>query len=137
MDSKIIAFLQKHHILALAVCDKEGPYAASCFYAFDESRFALLFASDPATRHMRAIFSDEGRAAAAIHHDTKRVGVVRGAQIKGICEAADEEQRRLYLARFPYAAAMDPAVWALRIEWLKYTDNRLGFGKKLIWTRRR
>jgi uncharacterized protein YhbP (UPF0306 family) len=28
---------------------------------------------------------------------------------------------------------MDTTLWILSIDYLKMTDNRLGFGKKLLW----
>ena len=37
------------------------------------------------------------------------------------------------MLRFPYAAAMDLEMWAIAPDYLKLTDNRLGFGKKTIW----
>lgn len=41
----------------------------------------------------------------------------------------------VYLKRFPFAALMDTTLWVLQIDYAKMTDNRLGFGKKLIWER--
>jgi uncharacterized protein len=35
--------------------------------------------------------------------------------------------------RFPVAALMDTRLWIVRLTFIKMTDNRLGFGKKLIW----
>ena len=36
--------------------------------------------------------------------------------------------------RFPVAALMDTRLWILKLTHIKMTDNRLGFGKKIIWT---
>ena len=41
--------------------------------------------------------------------------------------------KKAYMLRFPYAAAMDLEMWAIAPDYLKLTDNRLGFGKKMIW----
>ena len=38
-----------------------------------------------------------------------------------------------YLKRFPYAALAELTLWAIRPDYMKLTDNTLGFGKKLIW----
>ena len=46
---------------------------------------------------------------------------------------ADETARRAYLKRFPYAALAELTLWAIRPDYMKLTDNTLGFGKKLIW----
>ena len=37
--------------------------------------------------------------------------------------------------RFPVAAALKAPVWEIRLDELKFTDNTLGFGKKLHWLR--
>jgi hypothetical protein len=31
---------------------------------------------------------------------------------------------------------MNTTLWKLRVDYAKMTDNRLGFGKKLIWERK-
>jgi uncharacterized protein YhbP (UPF0306 family) len=41
--------------------------------------------------------------------------------------------KKAYLKRFPYAIFANTNLWILKINYLKMTDNRLGFGKKLIW----
>ncbi len=38
-----------------------------------------------------------------------------------------------YLKRFPFAAASKLDMWVLEPEYIKFTDNTLGFGIKLIW----
>jgi uncharacterized protein YhbP (UPF0306 family) len=45
------------------------------------------------------------------------------------------ECRSAYLRRFPFALAAKLDLWVLYIDYLKMTDNRLGFGKKLEWRR--
>jgi uncharacterized protein YhbP (UPF0306 family) len=71
--------------------------------------------------------------------ETKTVGKIRGLQICGEAFAPDGEllaqARKRYLRRFPYAAVMEPELWILRPTLLKLTDNRLGFGHKILWQR--
>jgi uncharacterized protein YhbP (UPF0306 family) len=38
-----------------------------------------------------------------------------------------------YLKRFPYAVLSGTPIWIVEITYAKFTDNRLGFGKKIIW----
>jgi uncharacterized protein YhbP (UPF0306 family) len=75
------------------------------------------------------------KVAASILLETRIVGRIRGLQISGEVRPADEENRRLYLKRFPYTALADLHLWQLEPHELKLTDNTLGFGKKLIWRR--
>ena len=46
---------------------------------------------------------------------------------------ADEEARKTYIRRFPFAALAELTLWVVEISYMKFTDNTLGFGKKLIW----
>ena len=41
--------------------------------------------------------------------------------------------KKIYLRRFPYAALAEVHLWVIRLDYIKLTDNRLGFGKKIIW----
>jgi hypothetical protein len=67
-----------------------------------------------------------------------RVGRIRGAQFTGtITEPEGDElarARKIYLRRFPYAALADLHLWVIILDYIKLTDNRLGFGKKIIWS---
>lgn len=133
MQAKIVDFLRSNHILSLATCDGE-PYAASCFYAFDEERLALLFASEEETRHMRQIATSP-RVAGTIHLCERTVHKIQGVQFVGVVREADAQQRSRYLEAFPLARAMDPPIWAIWLEWVKMTDNTLGFKTKITWSR--
>jgi uncharacterized protein YhbP (UPF0306 family) len=43
--------------------------------------------------------------------------------------------KKAYLKRFPFALAAKLDLWVLQLEYVKMTDNRLGFGKKIEWRR--
>ena len=52
------------------------------------------------------------------------------------CDSGLFDRCRLkYLKRFPYAVFKGGEVWLITPDRMKYTDNRLGFGKKLLWER--
>jgi uncharacterized protein YhbP (UPF0306 family) len=69
--------------------------------------------------------------------ETLIIGKIRGIQFQGIIsEPQDDLLKKVktaYLKRFPVAALMDTRLWIVRLTYIKMTDNRLGFGKKLIW----
>lgn len=133
MDERFIKFIRKHHVLTLATVNGEGmPYVANCFYAYDAKRNMLVFTSDTTTRH-GAEMAANGSVAISIVLETRVVGRVQGLQIVGTAERGDDEARRSYIKRFPYAAAAPLELWMVRPSMMKLTDNTLGFGKKLIW----
>ena len=137
MDEPIRRFLSRHHVMTLATTDGSGrAWCSNGFYAFDSERGVMIFTSDMNTAHA-AHMSANPEVAASVVLETRIVGRVQGCQICGRVAAGDDCARRRYLRRFPYAAAMltDTPVWALTIDYVKFTDNTLGFGKKLIWQR--
>lgn len=136
VDGRIVKFIKRHHVMTIAtVCDGE-PYCANLFYAYMEDRNLLVFTSDAATRHYREL-SSGGLAAASIVLETRTVGNIQGLQLQGRAVLASgqmlEEARRAYLKRFPYAVIADLTLWTFGPVFMKLTDNRLGFGKKLVW----
>jgi uncharacterized protein YhbP (UPF0306 family) len=133
MDERFIKFIKKHHVLTLATVNGEGmPYVANCFYAFDAKRNLFVFTSDLTTRH-GAEMEANGNVALSIVLETRIVGRVQGLQVTGRALRGDDEARKCYIKRFPYAAAADLELWMVAPTLMKLTDNTLGFGKKLLW----
>ena len=123
-------------MLSVATVSERGPWCASCFYAWDEENNTLVVTTDPDTRH-GAEFRSNPTVAGTIALETKRVGRIRGAQFTGTVSEPEGDDlkhaRRIYLRRFPYAALVDLHLWVIHLNHIKLTDNRLGFGKKIIW----
>ena len=131
-DERIVKFIRRHHVLSLATHSDEGLWCAALFYAYSAELQAFVFTSDPATRHASEM-EREPKVAASIVLETRVVGKVQGAQICGRVKPAQEGDKMLYIKRFPYAIVADLTLWRLEMEYVKLTDNTLGFGKKLIW----
>ena len=156
MDQRITKFLKRHHVLTLSTQSEDGPWTAHCFYAFLEEEMALVFTTDEDTRHGQEMLANPV-VSGGIVLETKVVGMVRGVQVVGKVEAPTgprpdksgqafrgddnhpkalgKRAKRAYLRRFPYAVGMKLNLWILYIDYLKMTDNRLGFGKKIVWER--
>lgn len=133
IDERFAKFITKHHVLTLATVNSEGkPYVANCFYAYDKRRNRFVFTSDLTTRHGQEM-AENRRVALSIVLETRVVGRVQGLQVEGIAEQGDEEAKRTYIKRFPYAAVAPLTLWMVEPTMLKLTDNTLGFGTKLIW----
>ena len=132
IHERFVRFLRRHHVLTLATVAEGVPYCSNAFYCYDKERNLLVFTSDPATRHAQEMERNP-RVAASVVLETKIVGRVQGLQLCGTAARADETARRAYLKRFPYAALAELTLWAIRPDYMKLTDNTLGFGKKLIW----
>jgi uncharacterized protein len=135
LPEKIIHFFEEHHVLTLATTVDNQPYCANCFYVFDGDH-SLIFASEHKTKHIQDAVANP-LVAASIVLETCTVGKIQGIQLCGrLIELSGEElshAKKKYLKAFPYAVLKQTPLWALKLSYAKMTDNRLGFGKKLIW----
>jgi len=137
IDSKVIRFFRKHHVLTIATTVGNEPWCANCFYVYLEEENALVFTTDSDTRHGKE-FIKNPMVAGSVVLETIVIGKIRGIQFQGIVSEPEgallSKARWTYLKKFPPAALMDTHLWIVRLTLIKMTDNRLGFGKKLIWT---
>ena len=137
IDKKVIRFFRKHHVLTVATTVNNEPWCANCFYVYLEEENALVFTTDMDTRHGKE-FVMNPLIAGSVVLETMVIGKIRGIQFQGQVSEPEGEMlskaRKAYLKRFPPAILMDTHLWIVRLTHIKMTDNRLGFGKKLIWT---
>ena len=138
IDERIVRFFRRHHVLTVATSMNYEPWCASCFYVYLENENALVFTTDPETRHGREFLQNK-IVAGSVVLETPVIGKIRGIQFQGIVSEPEgkltETARRSYLKRFPVAMLMDTHLWIVELTHIKMTDNRLGFGKKLVWTK--
>ena len=135
IDIKIEKFIKAHHVLTLATATLNGePYCCNCFYAYDKESAAFIFTAGMDTHHSQMMVQNNC-VAASIVLETRTVGKIQGLQITGHIKTAKDSDKTLYIKRFPYTAIADLTLWRLEADFMKLTDNTLGFGKKLIWQR--
>jgi uncharacterized protein len=137
IETRIIKFFRKHHVLTIATSYENEPWCANCFYVYLEEENALVFTTDTDTRHGKE-FVKNSLVAGSVVLETMRVGKIQGIQFQGIVSEPEGEilskSRWAYLKRFPPAVLMDTHLWIVKLTLIKMTDNRLGFGKKILWT---
>jgi len=130
---KIVSFLDEHHVMSLATLGDSGLSVCNLFYAFDEKKISFVVASSDDTTHIQNILKNPSVAGSVVL-ETKTVGKIQGLQFDGIfTPLEDKALKKLYFKTFPYALAMNPKLWQIKIDYFKLTDNTLSFGKKLIW----
>ena len=142
MQPAITRLISRHHVFTLATVSDQGSWTAHCFYAWMPDQEALVFTSAPETRHGREMLENQS-VSAGIALETTMVGKIRGIQLTGRALPADHAGkediaaacRSAYIHRFPFAIAAKLDLWILYPDYIKMTDNRLGFGKKLEWRR--
>jgi len=137
IDKRIVKFLKKHHVLTIATAVNNDPWCANCFYVYLEDQNALVFTTDMKTRHGQEFLKNH-KVAGSVVLETMLIGKIRGVQFQGIISVPEGELavkiKSAYLKRFPVAMLMDTHLWVVSLTHIKMTDNRLGFGKKLVWS---
>ena len=136
IDKRIVEFINKHHVLTLATTRKNIPYCANCFYVYFEDENMLVFTSDHETKHAQDALN-QSIVGGSIVLETNVIGKIQGVQFQGEMHEPNndllKQVKARYLKRFPVAMLMKTNLWVVELGFLKFTDNRLGFGKKLIW----
>ena len=139
IDQRILDFIAEHHVLTVACASKEGAlWCANAFYVFDEQEEGFIITSEEKTRHAQ-LFLENPKVTGSVVLETEEIGKIRGLQFSGTVRRCDgglfDHCRLKYLKRFPYAVFKGGEVWLITLDRAKYTDNRLGFGKKLFYER--
>lgn len=136
IEKRIVRFFQQHHVLTIATSVNNEPWCANCYFVYLAEENSLLFTTDPDTRHGKEFILNR-LVAGSVVLETNIIGKIRGIQFQGYVSEPEgelaEKARSAYLRRFPVAALMDTHLWIVKLTHIKMTDNRLGFGKKLIW----
>ena len=136
IDKRIIKFVKKHHVLTIATSVGNEPWCANCFYAYLENDNLLVFTTDNDTRHGKE-FIENPVVAGSVALETMIIGKIMGIQFQGIIYKPNgnelDKVKSCYLRKFPVAALMNTQLWAIKPTYIKMTDNKFGFGKKLIW----
>lgn len=131
-------WLAKQHVLTCCVANEGELWCANAFYLYDPQKVAFYILSEDHTRHAQ-MAGQQAKIAGTVNGQPKTVALIRGVQFKGeirrMSEAESEAPRGQYNRRFPVARALSAPVWEILLDEIKFTDNTLGFGKKIHWLR--
>ena len=135
-DKKVIGFIKDHHVLTLATSVDNTPYCANCFYVYLEDENMFVFTSDNDTKHIKDVLKNN-TVGGSVVLETSIVGKIQGIQFNGTMYLPENDLKKKanksYMKKYPFAKLMKTQLWVLDLNFIKLTDNRLGFGKKLIW----
>jgi uncharacterized protein YhbP (UPF0306 family) len=138
IPDKLVNFLQENKVSTVCFTDQENnPYCINCFYAFDEEHHILIFKSSIGTTHQK-LTKPTACVSGTILPNVIDTLKLKGMQFTGKIienEVIDKLQlNSKYLKKYPMSIAVMGYEWAVRLDFLKFTDNTLGFGNKTIWT---
>ncbi|MGH2647048.1 MAG: hypothetical protein ACRDE8_05745 [Ginsengibacter sp.] len=139
MTERIDEYLKQQSCANICCVETSAiPYCFSCFYAYNSNDALLYFKSPLDARHSKIILINPAVAGTVMPDKLNKLHV-RGIQFEGtVLPAAHPSSKNaaaFYYKKNPAAVAMPGEIWTIQINTIKFTDNRLGFGKKLIWSR--
>ncbi len=139
VPDRIVRFIKRHHVMTLATSDGQGVWCSNLFYVYVAAENRFVVTSDAHTRHARQAAANPSVAGSVVL-ESRMVGKLQGLQFTATMRPTQDDDagvkaRAAYLKRFPYAAMAELNLWTIEPGEMKLTDNRLGFGKKLHWTK--
>lgn len=138
VDERIVSFVKEQTSLTFATAVEGRAYCAHCFYVFDEHGCRFIFKSSPDTFHIRQALLNP-HVAGTVNPDKLQLARIRGLQFTGIFRVPEgdlyNEASGMYHQKYPYAAVVTGDLWIIEAHLLKLTDNLIGIGKKVTWTR--
>jgi hypothetical protein len=138
MDEQIATFLKEQSVVNFATSVNDIPYCASCYYAYVPGAELLVFKSDTDTKHIEDALKNNNVAGTVVP-DKIAISKIKGIQFSGLFKAAEgslgEKAKKAYLSKFPVAGLFRGTIWVIELSRVKFTDNTLVFGKKILWER--
>jgi len=134
---RVRKYLEEHNTMTLATVGKKGISAAAVFYSETKQCDYLLFVSSQNSEHI-ANLESEKKCAVTIQSDGLEWEIIKGLQLKGIVELANENDWEIYLKKFPYIKENETLTRSLKkvnlykfiITWVRLIDNSKGFGNR-------
>lgn len=139
MDDRIIKFIREQTCASVCCADQHGsPYCFSCVYAYDSEENLLYYKSSDGTRHSEILLHHPA-VAGTILPDKLNMLHIKGIQFEGIVIPAGHPLAKYASARYykkhPLALSQPGNIWIIQLNFIKFTDGTLGFGKKITWKR--
>jgi hypothetical protein len=140
LPANIAAFFAANHVVSIAAAHAGEVWSACCFYVFDADAARLIVLTSQNTRH-GAMMAASPRIAATIAGQPEGFTQISGIQLAARARILAGEERKAALAQYTAAHPMAKAlalktdVWALDLDSVKYTDNKLVFAQKTRWQR--
>ena len=128
--AKVLEYLHKNRLMALATSSVNKPWLATVFFAFDEG-LVLYFFSREDSKHCKNIKKNPSVAVAVNHAWRNADGTIRGLQMPGRAEHVSEKEYSaayaLYKKRFRWADdfAFDHVLYRIKPIEIWYIDEQL------------
>lgn len=139
MDQRIVAFLEKQTCATISCINEEQEsHSFTCFIYFDKENECLYFKSSSHSTTHGKILELNNKVSGTVLQDQLEVNAIKGIQFYGEVKKNtifDIQQAMKYHTKYPMAMAVPGDMWTVQLNYIKFTDNTLGFGTKIEWER--
>lgn len=130
-------FIEANHVIGITTVLDEEMWSASLFYVPDPKKGCVWVMTDENTIH-GSLMSSNPRISGTISTQESHIHLLKGIQFSGeiamLKSGPDyKDGLWLYQQKFPVALVHKKPLWKLSFTKIKYTNNALGFGTKLLW----
>jgi uncharacterized protein YhbP (UPF0306 family) len=137
LPENIKDFILANQIASVCFVDENKlPYCINCFFAVDKENKLIVFKSSTGTRHHNHTIEKTQIAGTILPEKIEKLKI-RGVQFTATILSNEElisfNCSATYYKQYPFALAMPGYIWGAKFEFIKFTDNTLGFGNKTIW----
>jgi len=136
IQDNIREFLLENKTASISVIADGRPYSVICFYFFDPQHKVFIFKSSEGCYH-KDYLSKVTEVSGTVLPDRSELFKMKGIQFAGKSLSPAEvdglELGKLYNSKFTFARMLPGYFWAIRPDYIKFTDNTAGFGKKTLW----
>lgn len=137
MNENIKQFLRKNRVATVCFSDeKNNPYCFTSFFVFDEEHNTMVFKSSYGTNHEYFV-RFASKVSGSVLPERLDILKIKGIQFTGTTVDAKEISKELivsYYKKYPFGRVMGGFIWAIKLEFVKFTDNTAVFGQKMIWS---
>ena len=139
IPDNISKFLHANHVISIAAAADGEIWSSCCFYVPDEAQARLIVLTSARSKHGSLMLKNPN-IAGTIAGQPENIAKINGIQLTASAQLLTDETERkaalaLYYKAHPLARAMKSDVWSLRLENVKFTDNKLVFAQKTLWQR--
>ncbi|RRN76264.1 hypothetical protein EIM50_25580 [Pseudoxanthomonas sp. SGD-10] len=135
MKDELVRFFNENEVATIC-CLTEGmqPHCFNCYYAFDAERKVIIFKSSKNSYH-NELLGDLAPISGTILSPASSLMKAKGMQFSGKIITGDVLHivTKIYYKKYALAYAKPGDLWAIQLEWAKFTNNTLGIGVKQEW----
>lgn len=136
IPDNIRTFLKKNRVASVCFSNEINiPWCFSCFFVFAEDSGVLVFKSSNGSSH-QDYTENESNVCGTVLQEQLDVIKIKGMQFSGRTidsKTIDPKLSTLYYKQYPFGRVVTGYIWAIKLDFIKFTDKTLTFNQQTVW----